>query len=299
MSSPSRSLMLLVALLVALLPASPAAAQFGFDSLEPDDGDKIVAMDLVTADGTILAGATEYVGIRLRIRSGWHLYWRNPGDSGTEPKIRVDAPLGVTVGPIAWPRPVVFESPEETTYGYANDVVLLVPVTVPRDFDAGVITLQVEAEWLVCKRACLLGDAKGTVELKVWPTGDNRVRMRENRLADALKRLPTPLSTIPDMAATLIDRPGADGVPTQAVVLTGMAGDAEVIRFVPDLTPGVRAGDGHPVDATIEDGRFRIEVPVTVEPGNALGTPLDVAGLVLFGPRATDRAVSFRVPVTK
>jgi hypothetical protein len=102
------------------------------------------------------------------------------------------------------------------------------------------------------------------------------------------------MATVPDMAATIVE---GDTPDTRRLVLTGSAGDATRIRFIPDLTPGVAAGDGRPVDATLEDGRFRIEVPLRVEPDNALGKPLEAAGLVLFGPAATDRAVSFRIPV--
>ncbi len=285
---------LLVAGAVAAL-TSPAAAQFGFDTLEPADGDKIVTMELVAGNDTVVPGGTEYIGVRLRIQRGWHVYWCNPGDSGARPRIRLKAPEGLAVGEIAWPRPIIFEGHDETTYGYADDVTLLVPVTAADDLAAGLITLDVEAEWLVCKRACLMGDASGQVTITVPHPGDNALRVRENRLADAMSRLPVPIAKVKDMAATLIRAASGDA---PRVVITGTAGDAERIRFIPDLTPGVTAGDGRPVEATIEDGRFRIEVPLRVEPDNALGKPLEAAGLVLFGPAATDRAVSFRIPVT-
>ena len=288
---------ILVSILATFASTRPATAQFGFDTLEPADGDKIVSMEIVTADGTILPGATEYIGVRLRMQRGWHIYWSNPGDSGAQPRIRIKAPEGVTVGEISWPRPVIFEGHDETTYGYADDVTLLVPITASEAIPAGTLEIPIEAEWLVCKRACLMGDATATASFKVWPPDDNRLRARENRLADAIKRLPTPMTTVPDMAATIIERNREDGTREKALVMTGTAGDATRIRFIPDLTPGVSAGDGRPVDATLEDGRFRIEVPLRVESDNSLGRPLEAAGLVLFGPAATDRAVSFRIPV--
>jgi DsbC/DsbD-like thiol-disulfide interchange protein len=289
---------ILVSIIATLVPTRPATAQFGFDTLEPADGDKIVSMEVVTADGTIIPGATEYIGVRLQIQRGWHIYWSNPGDSGAQPRIRIKAPEGVTVGEIAWPRPVIFESHDETTYGYSDDVTLLVPITASETIAASNLELPVEVEWLVCKRACLMGDATATVSLKVWPRDDNSLRARGNRLADAIRRLPTPIAKVPDMAATIIDRRSDDGTRTKALVVTGTAGHATAIRFIPDLTPGVTAGDGRPVKATLEDGRFRIEVPLRVEPDNALDRPLEAAGLVLFGPNPQDRSVSFRIPVT-
>jgi len=297
---PRRSFPLAVPLLVVLattllLPIRPAQAQFGFDDLEPADGDKIVSMEVVTANDEIMPGATEFVGVRLRIQPGWHVYWRNPGDSGTRPRLRFKTPDSITVGEIAWPRPVIFEDHGETTYGYAGEVTLLVPFTAGEDIAPGPVTIPLDAEWLVCKRACLMGDATGEVTLTVPHPGDNGLRVRRNRLAEAIARLPVPIAKVPDMAATIIEGTSGD---TRRLVVTGTAGDAERIRFIPDLTPGVTAGKGHPVDATIEDGRFRIEVPLRVEPDNALDRPLEAAGLVLFGPAATDRAVSFRIPVT-
>jgi DsbC/DsbD-like thiol-disulfide interchange protein len=285
----------LLAALVLTIPAGPAFAQFGFDTLEPADGDKVVTMEIVTANDTIVPGATEFVGIRLRIQPGWHIYWRNPGDSGSAPRVRAKTPAALTVGEIVWPRPVIFEDHGETTYGYADDVTLLLPITAGNDLPPGPVTIPIEADWLVCKRACLLGEATGEINLTVPHPGDNGLRARGNRLAEAMKRLPTPISKMTDMSVTLLEGSSAG---TRRLVVTGSTGDAERIRFIPDLTPGVTTDDGHPVDATIEDGRFRIEVPLRVEPDNALDQRLEAAGLVLFGPAATDRAVSFRIPVT-
>lgn len=300
MTRSRRSFHALALAVLALLGAPVAAvhAQFGIDSLEPADGDKLVTMDVISAEDSVTPGATEYIGVRLRIQKDWHIYWSNPGDSGASPKIRVDAPLGVEVGPIAWPRPVIFESPDETTYGYADEAVLLVPVKIPADFSPGTLKLPIEAEWLVCKRACLFGEGEGAITLNIAHPTDNRLRPRTNRLQDAIRRLPTPIEKAEGVTARIEEIATPETAEGRRLVITGPAAKATRIRFIPDLTPGVRAGDGHPVDATISEGRFRIAVPMTVEPGNAAGKPLEVAGLVLFGPRPTDRAISFRMPVT-
>ena len=48
-------------------------------------------------------GAT--IGVRFVIEDGWHLYWRNNGDSGLPIGVTFEAPEGVRIGPIQWPAP--------------------------------------------------------------------------------------------------------------------------------------------------------------------------------------------------
>ena len=93
-------------------------------------------------------------------------------------------------------------------------------------------------------------------------------------------------------------RPGHSRRRFPRLVLEGPTGGAEKIQFLPDLTPGVTAGSGLPVNAIIKDGQFRIDVPLEIEPSNAQGRPLEAAGLVTFGPKATDRSVSIRRPIS-
>src|SRR5262245_41732251 len=79
---------------------------------------------------TAKPGDTITAGIKLQMLPEWHTYWRNPGDSGISTKISWTLPPTLTAGEIQWPVPekvVVGEGEfRQVTYGYNNEVVLLV-----------------------------------------------------------------------------------------------------------------------------------------------------------------------------
>ena len=61
---------------------------------------------------------------------GWHTYWKNPGDAGIATQIKWQLPPGITAGEIQWPLPEKLPPAEVTTYGYEDEVMLLVPLTL-------------------------------------------------------------------------------------------------------------------------------------------------------------------------
>lgn len=98
------------------------------------------------------------IAILLTIDSGWHIYWRNSGDSGIPTKITWSPPKGWTVSDVRWPAPMVFD--EEggiRTFGYENEVALLSTLSGPKRVNAELITLEASAEFLVCKNICIPG----------------------------------------------------------------------------------------------------------------------------------------------
>jgi DsbC/DsbD-like thiol-disulfide interchange protein len=73
------------------------------------------------------AGRPTMLGLDFQMADGWHIYWRNPGASGTPPTVTWHGE-GLTFGPIEWPVPTRIDTEGVTSYGYAHDVLLLVPV---------------------------------------------------------------------------------------------------------------------------------------------------------------------------
>lgn len=258
----------------------------------PTDGAKLARMDLLLRHQSITPGGEGLLGVRWRIAPKWHLYWRNPGDSGTAPRVTVTGPEGLKVDEIRWPRPVVFcDDWGDTTYGYEREVILLVPFTVPAETPEGPLRLEVRAEWLVCKEACLLGEGRGVVDLDVKSTLTSGA-VSSPAIERSLALVPKPFSSLPGTMMRL--EPTAS---PERLVIEGPAGDARSIDFIPDLTAGVVAGAGHPVKGTISEKKFRIEVPLEIEPDNSGDRPLVAAGLVTFGPSPSDPAFRLEIPL--
>ncbi|MEX0887099.1 MAG: protein-disulfide reductase DsbD domain-containing protein, partial [Phycisphaeraceae bacterium] len=124
-------------------------------------------VELLAEQPAVVAGQTLTLGVRLRPDAGWHIYWRNPGGSGTAPRLTWDLPEGFEAGDIQWPYPKRHPAFGVTNYGYEREVLLLVDVAVPEEVPAGPIRLAVRADWLACEKVCILGSADLAVELPV------------------------------------------------------------------------------------------------------------------------------------
>ena len=112
-------------------------------------------------------GTTLLVGVNLKMDPGWHTYWKNPGESGIATRIDWQLPPGVTAGEIQWPLPQVLPPAEVTTYGYHEDVVLLVPLTLAADLKPGPLVLRAEVSWLECQDQCVPGSAPIEAALEI------------------------------------------------------------------------------------------------------------------------------------
>jgi len=121
---------------------------------------------LVSEQDAVVPGSTFWVGLDLILDEGWHVYWQNPGDSGLPPKIKWDLPLGIKAGDIHWPFPKRLDLGPLTSYGYAHEVLLLVPVIVDGSFPLSQdVNLHAHLDWLACKDMCVPGRAELNLSL--------------------------------------------------------------------------------------------------------------------------------------
>jgi hypothetical protein len=116
----------------------------------------------------------------------------------------------------------------------------------------------------VCSNKCLLGRRSLAVSLDA-----------DGAAAPAAGEYPKPLAELGLEAAlesdALVIRPTA----AHAARLKG-----QVLRFIPDTTPGVSYGATVPAALTLSADAQRLVIPLTVKPQNALGESLRAAGLV-------------------
>jgi thiol:disulfide interchange protein DsbD len=116
----------------------------------------------------IQAGKTFWLGLQIEHQPQWHTYWQNPGDSGLPTQLQWQLPAGLQAGEIAWPLPKKFPIGSLANYGYEGRVLLTVPVTVAADFrfpDSGPLTLQLQADWLVCRQECIPQEGRMSLNL--------------------------------------------------------------------------------------------------------------------------------------
>jgi thiol:disulfide interchange protein DsbD len=148
-----------------------------------------VEATLIAAGDAVIPGLTLDVGVRLRMRPGWHVYWKNPGDSGLPPTVSWTLPRGFQAGAIEWPAPTRFMDEGLVTYGYHDEVILPVRIEVPNPVQGDSVSIAARVEWLECKDICVPGSAVLSVRLPV--RAERRMgRPSTGVLAKARSRLP-------------------------------------------------------------------------------------------------------------
>ncbi len=136
--------------LIALLPALSVRAA---DIVTTP---RVEARLVSAVSGVPAAGGKISLGLHQRLQPGWHTYWRNPGESGEPTNIAWTAPPGFAVSDIFWPHPERIPFGELANYGYSDDVLLRVEVTVPAGLKPGEnVTFKGDVAWLVCKDICI------------------------------------------------------------------------------------------------------------------------------------------------
>jgi thiol:disulfide interchange protein DsbD len=113
---------------------------------------------LLSAD-TAKPGDTVMAAVQLKMEPGWHTYWKNPGEAGQATQIKWTLPPGITAGEIQWPLPQKLPPAEITTYGYEDEVMLLVPLTLGKNLPAVPLNLSAKVSWLECKESCIPASA--------------------------------------------------------------------------------------------------------------------------------------------
>lgn len=99
------------------------------------------------ADGSYLAG------LMVRIRPGWKMYWRSPGEAGVPPLFDWSGSGNLQQAQIRWPLPMRFTLYGLQTYGYHDEVIL--PVYIRPDRPEKPVNLQLQADLAICSTICI------------------------------------------------------------------------------------------------------------------------------------------------
>jgi thiol:disulfide interchange protein DsbD len=209
------------------IPSSPIAkAQLLIDAPHIRKGEPVWALVLFT------------------LPEHWHIYWRNPGDSGLETKLAWTLPEGLRAGEIHWPTPERIETSGLVNYGYSTKVILPVMLTPSRDSIEGDIT--VKADWLACNDICIPESATLTAKI---PQANPQASLLES---EARASLPQPF----DGGATYsLD---SEQVTLALTMPAGWKGKSP-FDFFP-IDDGVRSNASHP-EASVHDLELQLRFP--------------------------------------
>ncbi|MBC7661188.1 MAG: thioredoxin family protein [Chitinophagaceae bacterium] len=206
--------------------------------------------------------AEETIGIRFQIDPHWHIYWKNPGDSGTAPKFNFHSD-NAALGDVGWPMPKRFLLGGLTTVGYETNAVF--PVKIKPVDSAGRVRTTVELEWLVCQEECLPGAGQLTLERPV--STEPQVWPEHELLLNAIARLPSDGSSSPWQ----IKNVEKEGVDIQFFITTPHGEPVSKLTIFPSSTEVFL-----PTEPTLsKDGKALV---LKLQPGKTLP---DYVGLVL------------------
>ncbi len=132
------------------------------------------------ADAELVAAGERFrVGALFSLAPGWHLYWKNPGDTGAPTEIEIAAP-GLVTSPLEWPAPraFVFDGGSMINYGYEGEVLLwrearFEPAAAARG--GATQLLAAELRFLVCRLECVPGELALVLPLALGAAGDASV----------------------------------------------------------------------------------------------------------------------------
>lgn len=194
----------------------------GMDAQSADSlaGTKRVLPRLVLEAGALRPGESAWLAVIFEIEDEWHLYWRNPGDSGLPPDVKLVLPAGITAGLPRWPAPHRLEEADLILdYTFDHHLVLFYPLEVSEGVQIGDARIRADLSWLVCRDMCIPGAR--TIEATFPVTYDpvrpflsltDRTILEEARQRIPKAELPPGFTAEWKGESLLMTVPGADGL---------------------------------------------------------------------------------------
>jgi DsbC/DsbD-like thiol-disulfide interchange protein len=169
--------------LLSLLSWTAGDVARAADDVTRWDGDARSAARLVAGSQRAADGALR-AGVEIRLRAGWHTYWRYPGDAGVPPKFDFGASQNLKHAVVLWPAPQRIVEAGGSTLGYSSDVIFPVRVE-PVDAKKPVL-LRLKLDYAICEKLCV--PAQATAELALGTF--KRSTSSDTALAAAETRVP-------------------------------------------------------------------------------------------------------------
>ena len=159
--------------------AGPATAA---DEASHWDGDARSAIRLIAGSPAAGKAAPMRAGIQIRLKPGWHTYWRYPGDAGVPPRFDFAGSQNVKAVEILWPAPQRIAEESLVAIGYTGDVTL--PLLIVPQNATKPVMLRLKLDYAVCEKLCVPAEGRSDLVLGGGPSS------LDAALAAAAARIP-------------------------------------------------------------------------------------------------------------
>jgi len=135
----------LAAMTLFAVPSSGATSEW----FEHEHG----AVRLISANEGAGSGQVIDLGLQFRMKPGWKVYWRSPGDAGFPPEISWVGSTNLAGATMSWPAPTRFSVLGLETLGYKEEVVFPISAEV---FERGkTVDIAARVRFLTCDDICV------------------------------------------------------------------------------------------------------------------------------------------------
>jgi DsbC/DsbD-like thiol-disulfide interchange protein len=136
------------------------------------DGDSRNAARLIAGSSPAGGAASIRAGIEIRLKAGWHTYWRYPGDAGVPPRFDFAGSQNVKAVDVLWPAPQRITEEGLIAIGYTGDVIL--PLAIEPQDRTKPVTLRLKLDYAVCEKLCVPAEARAELVLNDGTSSPNR-----------------------------------------------------------------------------------------------------------------------------
>lgn len=158
---------------------------------EKPTGQPRASLDLVSSVDTVSPGHRFDVGLHFRLEDGWHIYWKNSGDSGLPPSVDWSLPEGFVAGALQFPIPKQHVSPGDiVTNILEGEPILLGTITPPASISAENVSISADVQYLICKTNCVREETEVKLTLPVQADGGTPTATNEKLFQRARRALP-------------------------------------------------------------------------------------------------------------
>jgi suppressor for copper-sensitivity B len=121
------------------------------------------ALRLIFAKSNIDGTKDVQLGLHFKMKKGWKIYWRSPGDAGFPPKLNWQKSENLEKTQFGWPLPKRFQVLGLQTLGYKDEVVFPITATVKDPNQK--LKLRADLSYLVCDDVCIPYQTKLSLDL--------------------------------------------------------------------------------------------------------------------------------------